>query len=98
MYVVVNVVYSLDLSTVYGFKWSIYQYLTQRRSVPENCFNTFSKYNMKKHMLVHVPFHVYIVIYSKIKIEIDTNNDELLETIREHIINVREIKWGRHTV
>jgi hypothetical protein len=39
-----------------------------------------------------------IVLYSKIKIEIDTNNDELLETIWEHIINVREIKWGRHTV
>jgi hypothetical protein len=38
------------------------------------------------------------VLYSKVKIEIDTNNDELLETIWEHIINIREIKWGRYSV
>jgi hypothetical protein len=34
------------------------------------------------------------VLYSKVKIEIDTNNDELLENIWEHIINIRELKWG----
>jgi hypothetical protein len=28
------------------------------------------------------------VLYSKIKIEIDTNNDELLETVWEHIIKL----------
>jgi len=38
------------------------------------------------------------MLYSKIKIEIDTNNDELLETIWEYIINIREIKWGRYLV
>jgi hypothetical protein len=38
------------------------------------------------------------VLYNKIKIEIDTNNDELLETIWEHIINIRKIKWGRYSV
>jgi hypothetical protein len=36
------------------------------------------------------------VLYSKIEIEIDTNNDELLETIWEHIINIREIKSRRY--
>jgi hypothetical protein len=38
------------------------------------------------------------VLYSNIKIEIDTNNDELLETIWEYIINIRDIKWGRYLV
>jgi len=38
------------------------------------------------------------VLYSKIKIEIDTNHDELLKTIWECIINIREIKWGRYLV
>jgi hypothetical protein len=41
---------------------------------------------------------MFSVLYSEVKFEIDTNNDEVLETIWEHIINIREIKWGTYSV
>jgi len=31
------------------------------------------------------------MLYSKIKIEIDTNNDELLETIWEHMKEIKRV-------
>jgi len=47
---------------------------------------------MKRNLLLYVIAPIMSMLYSKIKIEIDTNNDELLETVWEHI---REIKWGK---
>ncbi len=70
-------VYSLDLSIVYGFKWSIYIQVKNYCSIFKN-FNAFSKKkkNMKWHTLMCL---LMSMLYSKI--EIDINNDELLKTI-----------------
>jgi hypothetical protein len=44
--------------------------------------------DMKRHINT---FLFMSILYSKIKVEIDINNDEILETIWEHM---REIKRG----
>jgi hypothetical protein len=45
---------------------------------------------MKRNLLLYVIAPIMSMLYSKIKIEIDTNNDELLETIWEHIRTIWE--------
>ncbi len=50
----------------------------------------FFNYNMKRNLLLYVIAPIMSMLYSKIKIEIDTNNDELLETIWEHIRTIWE--------
>jgi hypothetical protein len=89
--------YYLDLSRVSGFKQSIHSLDLSR------------VYGFKQSTYIHTYIHIYIYIYviqeiiisipffkneySETKIEIPINCDELLETIWEHM---REIKrWRR---
>jgi hypothetical protein len=54
-------------------------------------FKIIITFSEEKHEKAHVNVPLFMsMLYSKIKIEIDTNNDELLETIWEYMKEVKE--------
>jgi hypothetical protein len=63
-------------SRVYGFKWFIMYVCNNSNDYLFKIIITFSEKNMNRHMLMCL---FMSMLYSKIKIEIETNNGEMLE-------------------
>ncbi len=68
---------SMDLSRIHGFKWFIMQVIQKNISQNKYCFNTFPKRNMRKH-------NDMSMLYTKIKFEIDINNNEIGNHVRTY--------------
>jgi hypothetical protein len=67
----------MDLSRIHGFKWFIMQVIQKNISQNKYCFNTFPKRNMRKH-------NDMSMLYTKIKFEIDINNNEIGNHVRTY--------------